>query len=259
LSNQELRLSPNGIRAVFFDLDGTLRYNDPSPEKIFLEFTVQQGIQGSPKQRRRLMRWVHYYWAQSKELLQDRQTFVDAEDDFWLNYLRCQLTALECPPDLLEEVLPRIFTHMREHYHPQDRVFNGVPETLQTLKEAGFVLGLVSNRTRPFHDQLVSLKLEGYFDLVVSAGEIESWKPDPQIFVHALEALGLKANETLYVGDNYYADVLGARRAGLQPILLDPEGLFPEAGCPVLDSVSDLPVLLKEHQPDTRSYTRSDN
>ena len=250
-------LSPDGIRAVFFDLDGTLRYNDPSPEQTFFDFAVQMGVRHSAEQRRRLMRWEHYYWAQSIELLQDRQTFIDSEDDFWLNYLRSQLLTLECPQAQIEEVIPRFFMHMKDQYQPQDRVFKGVPETLQVLKEAGFILGVVSNRTLPYQDQLERLRLDGYFDLVVAAGEVESWKPDSGIFIHALQALNLGASETIYVGDNYFADVVGAYRAGLQPVLLDPDGLFPEADCPVLDSVTDLPSLLEEHQPQPGSYSRS--
>jgi HAD superfamily hydrolase (TIGR01549 family) len=251
-------ISPNGIRAVFFDLDGTLRHNDPSPEKTFLDYAVQLGVPDSVELRRRVLRWVHYYWAQSEELLQDRQTFLNSEIDFWLNYTRSQLVAFECPPDQLEEILPLIFSHMKDQYRPQDRLIKGVPETLQALKEAGFQLGVVSNRTNPYQDELQRLELEGYFDLVVAAGEVQSWKPNPGIFIHALQKLELGAGETIYVGDNYFADVVGARRAGLQPVLLDPDGLFPDAGCPVLESIPQLLDLLEEHQPQTGSYTRSD-
>jgi predicted HAD superfamily phosphohydrolase YqeG len=42
------------------------------------------------------------------------------------------------------------------------------------------------------------------------------------------------------VGDNYFADVVGARNAGIQPILIDPVNLFPEADCVVIDTISDL-------------------
>ena len=252
-------ISPNGIQAVFFDLDGTLRYNDPSPEKIFLDYVAQLGVPDSPEQRRRVMRWVHYYWAQSEELLQDRKTYLHSEADFWRNYTRSQLMAFECPPDLLDKVLPPIFSYMSDQYKPQDRLLAGVPETLQALKEAGFRLGVVSNRIHPYQDQLERLELDGYFDLVVAAGEVQSWKPDPGIFIHSLQRLDLGAEETVYVGDNYYADVVGARGAGLLPVLLDPEGLFPDAGCPVLESIPDLLVLLEEHQPEPGGYTRSNS
>ena len=47
-------------------------------------------------------------------------------------------------------------------------------------------------------------------------------------------------DQTIYVGDNYFADILGAANAGLRPVLLDPDGLFPEAACPVISSLGEL-------------------
>ena len=66
------------------------------------------------------------------------------------------------------------------------------------------------------------------------------WKPEPHIFVHACERLNVIPTEAVYVGDNYYADVVGARRAGLQPVLYDPRGIFPEPGCATIKSFDEL-------------------
>jgi HAD superfamily hydrolase (TIGR01549 family) len=252
-------LSPNGIRAIFFDLDGTLRHNDPAPEKVVLDLAVKFGVPDSLENRRRAVRWVHYYWAQSAEMLQDVETYKGSEEDFWRNYIRQNLEAFECPAALLEQIFPQVHNYMKEQYKPQDRVIPGVLETLQRLKMAGFGLALISNRTKPYLEQLKALDLEGYFELIVAAGEIEAWKPEPEIFLHALREMDLKAEETIYVGDNYFADVVGARRAGLQPVLLDPERIFPDPGCAVLDSVSDLPDLLEKHQPQSGGYPSSNH
>ncbi len=61
------------------------------------------------------------------------------------------------------------------------------------------------------------------------------------------QRLGIQPSQSLYVGDNYYADVVGASRAGLKPVLIDPEGLFPEADCPIICKIGDLPELLSSH------------
>ncbi len=78
----------------------------------------------------------------------------------------------------------------------------------------------------------------------MTAGEAGAWKPDPAIFALALQRMGAPASTAAYVGDNYYADVVGARRAGLQPLLLDPQELFPEAGCPVIRTIGELQALV---------------
>ena len=72
------------------------------------------------------------------------------------------------------------------------------------------------------------------------AAEVNAWKPNPRIFDRALEFSGSSPERTIYVGDNYYADILGAQNAGLQPVLLDEKGLFPEAGCLVIERVEEL-------------------
>jgi len=50
----------------------------------------------------------------------------------------------------------------------------------------------------------------------------------------------------MYVGDNYFADVVGARGAGLQPVLYDPAGIYPEANCPVIVSLDGLLELFEK-------------
>jgi FMN phosphatase YigB (HAD superfamily) len=60
-----------------------------------------------------------------------------------------------------------------------------------------------------------------------------------------LEMAGTSAPETMYIGDNYFADIVGSRRAGLMPVLYDPISLFPDADCAVIKSFAELPELLK--------------
>ena len=86
--------------------------------------------------------------------------------------------------------------------------------------------------------------LDCYFEFALAAGDVGVWKPDPEIFRFALHRLGTQPNETLYVGDNYYADVVGARRAGLRPILVDTDGTFPDAECTIIQNVGDLCEIL---------------
>ncbi len=51
-------------------------------------------------------------------------------------------------------------------------------------------------------------------------------KPDPRFFQIVLERAGGRPETAMHVGDLYYVDVLGARSAGIQPVLLDPHGLY---------------------------------
>jgi putative hydrolase of the HAD superfamily len=79
----------------------------------------------------------------------------------------------------------------------------------------------------------------------MAGGEVDSYKPEPGIFEHALQRGNVTAQETIYIGDNYFADVVGARRAGLRPVLYDPQGVFPGADCTTIKSFDELKSILK--------------
>ena len=143
------------------------------------------------------------------------------------------------------KLAPEMHCRMTEEHRPKDIVLPDVFSTLKALRSEGYRLGVVSNRSTPFHEYLQTMDLDSYFELVLAAGEISSWKPDPAIFQVALTRMKISPGQAVYVGDNYYADVVGARRAGLQPILIDPQGIFDTPGCPVITRIADLPGLLK--------------
>lgn len=235
-------LSRESITTILFDLDGTLRHNRPAFTEIFFALAVRLGGPDSIEHRQRATRWLHYYWAQSAELLADRQVYVE-EEAFWINHARLFLVYLGCSPTQAEASAPELYTYYLDEYQPKDWVPPDVPKTLETLINVGYTLGVASNRSQPYREQLETLCLDGYFQCAVAAGEVNSWKPNPEIFHHALKELVSKPEETVYVGDNYFADVVGAQRAGLLPILLDPQGLFPEADCPVVQTVGELKLL----------------
>jgi HAD superfamily hydrolase (TIGR01549 family) len=235
----------NGTHAVLFDLDGTLRFSHPSFNDAYLAYASQLGLVYGKDHRQLALRWLHYYWAQSSELLADLETYSGKEDSFWTNHARLYLLRLGSDEDRAADLASQLFRLMRENYNPEDHLVAEVPQVLQTLKEGGFRLAVVSNRTNPFDQELVEHGIQTYFEFALAAGPLKSWKPDPAIFQHALDLLGLHPQQVLYVGDNYYADVLGARNAGLQPVLIDAEGIFPEADCAVIRDLGELTNLLR--------------
>ncbi len=242
----ELNAWKGNFRAVLFDLDGTLRHSHPTFMQTFLQAASNLQVATTVQNSRRANRWLHYYWAQSPELLADWSTYLEHPELFWSNHARLLLLSMGCGEAEAGATGAEIAKHMQESFKPEDRVFPDVPATLAILKDAGFRLGVVSNRRKPYEEQLATLGLLDYFELCLYAGELERWKPNPEMFTIALQQLALPADAVIYVGDNYYADVAGALRAGLHPVLLDEDGLFPEANCLVIPRMADLPGLLQQ-------------
>jgi len=244
------------IHTVIFDLDGTLRHNIPSADEVQYGYALQLGVDDKPGKQHTGARWAHYYWAQSAELATDLTRYGELSDGFWAHYSFRYLLALEVAETRALALAPQLFEHMRDSFEPQNHVGEGVPETLQAIRDGGYTLGLVSNRTNPCQEECERLGLLGYFDFAYVAGEVDAWKPDPRIFERALQISACAPERVLYVGDNYYADVLGARSAGLQSVLLDPDGIFPFAAnsanndptsptaCAVIRSIPELGPLL---------------
>jgi len=238
-------LSPNGIRAIFFDLDGTLRHSVPSGGDVFNDYIVSLGLRVNDEDRLRAMRWEHRYWANSVDLRDDLLAHSADTENFWIEYSRRRLVVLGASAAWAREFAPKVSAHMGETYKPQSIVPDDVRRTLPELKQAGYLMAVISNRDKPFHELLVEHRISEFFDFSLAAGEVNIFKPDPGVFEHALKRVNLSGHETIYVGDNYFADVVGSRRAGLRPVLYDPEGVFPEADCTTIKSFDELKSVIK--------------
>ncbi len=120
-------------------------------------------------------------------------------------------------------------------YHDRHNLWESVPEevpeVLERLRGMGLKLAVVSNANGTVRYLLERVGLLPLVDLVLDSREEGVEKPDPRIFARALSQMGARAKTTIHVGDLYYADVLGARAAGIEPVLLDRAGLYPDVDC----------------------------
>ena len=232
------------IKAVLFDLDGTLFHYLPTSGEVFLEYLRENGFHISEADRVRAEHWVHFYFAHSPEIQDDDKAFGEDQKGFWVNFTRRRLMAFGIAPANAADIALQVSDHMSEIYKPKIQVPEDAHVLLDFLKESGYVLGMVSNRESSFQEEMRNMKLDCYFRFFLAGGEVKSFKPETLIFEHALTLAGTCAQETMYIGDNYFADILGARRAGLTPVLYDPISLFPEADCAVIKSFAELPELL---------------
>jgi HAD superfamily hydrolase (TIGR01549 family) len=234
-------MSPsNGIKAIFFDLDGTLRHSVPSGGDIFNDYVHTLEVPFSDADRLRAMRWEMQYWANSPDLLDDLKTHDGEDEKFWIVYTQRRLLALGVLPGQAGDLAPKVSAHMGAEYKPESIVPEDARKVLPGLKEAGYILAVISNRDKPFYEILESHGISEFFTFSLAGGEVDAFKPEPEIFLHALKRAEVTAQEAVYVGDNYYADVIGSRRAGLRPVLYDPNGLFPEADCDTIKSFEEL-------------------
>ncbi|HEY6537779.1 MAG TPA: HAD family hydrolase [Candidatus Dormibacteraeota bacterium] len=129
-----------------------------------------------------------------------------------------------------------------------------IPEAgavLAELRVRGLRLALCSNAPYPAEqmlDQLEQLGLRAYFDAVVFSGAVGWRKPHPRIFMEMLRRLGLPASQVWFVGDEWDADILGARAVGMRAILA-PGATAPAQPGERLERWPDLLALLEQAPP----------
>jgi putative hydrolase of the HAD superfamily len=230
-------MSGNGVRTVLFDFDGTLVFHEPDSFDVISAFCADIGQPLDAESERRGRRTRHEYFV---DPLIREQLGQLSRDEFWHHFNRYLLEAVGIQGDLdhlADEVTSR-FSDLELTYHCPE----GGCRTLAELRGRGYDLGLITNRenVERFYELLDEMELRPYFEMTLASGEVGVHKPEPGIFYEALARLGARAEESLYVGDNYWADVVGAQRAGVMPVLFDPHRLFPEADCLVLERMDDL-------------------
>lgn len=197
------------LRAVLFDLGNTL---------LFLDYdrmapAVSQAI-GVPLTSKTLA-------AQAKPaaLALERADTTDRERA--TVYLE-QLFLLAGVPDAKLPEVRDALLRLHQERHLWSGHDSRTPEALDRLRAAGFRLGVVSNSDGRAEEALVAAGLRTCFEVVVDSQLVGFEKPDPRIFHLALKQMGVRPDEAVYVGDIYEVDVVGARRAGMSVVLVDP-------------------------------------
>ncbi|MBI2939865.1 MAG: HAD-IIIA family hydrolase [Chloroflexi bacterium] len=122
------------------------------------------------------------------------------------------------------------------------RLFPEVPAVLAALRGAGLRLAIVSNNHWRLPELVAGLGIGPWFDAIVSSARVGYRKPRPEIFVAALDRLGVAPDEAASVGDDRVNDVEGAERVGLAAILLDRRRA---ANCQAIHDLRELRTILR--------------
>jgi putative hydrolase of the HAD superfamily len=118
--------------------------------------------------------------------------------------------------------------------------FPDVRRVLEAARSRGYRLVVASNWDVSLHEVLARLGLAPLLDGIVTSAEVGARKPVPAVFERALVLAGALASEAIHVGDSIEEDVAGARRAGVEPVLLHRDG---SPGPPGVETISSLDEL----------------
>jgi HAD superfamily hydrolase (TIGR01549 family) len=205
------------LKAVLFDLGLTLIRTASFPE-IYRRILARFGVTVSLDD---------IVWAQNAtESEADTANYSEnRRKEFWTDYNVSLLKKLGVTENTVF-LATQIDELWWECSHVQ--VYSDVEPTLSGLKARGLKLGLVSNGFKQDLDHILAeLELKRWFDVVVCIESCTCAKPDKEIFLYALDKLGIEPDEAVFVGDSVEQDYEGAFNVGIRPFLLDREEKHP--------------------------------
>lgn len=228
------------VNAVFFDAGDTLLSPHPSFHELFSRVLVERGWAVTPDEVGSVMERMAPSFVEVMDRLASGSwsTSREASIEFWGRLYALALADLGVP-DPGGEMAAALYSRFTRY--ESYRLFPDALPALLALKEAGLLIGLISNFEDWLEGMLIEMEVAGLFDLMVISGKEGMEKPDPAIFRLALERSGVQAHRAMYVGDHPRIDVRGAQAVGMSAVLVDRRGRYPEfAG----DKVSTLAQLL---------------
>jgi putative hydrolase of the HAD superfamily len=247
-------MSRNFLRAVIFDLGGTLMYERAAWDGIIAQadealtnYLREQGMELNlstfPREfRKRLDR---YFRKREKDLLETTYAFV-------LREVLTDKGYADIPEELVRSALDRLFAITQTNWALEEDTL----PTLQKLEADGYRLGLISNAGDDQDVQQLARRFDiaRYFDFLLTSAACSYRKPHPRIFELALSNWYFLPSEAVMVGDNLDADIRGAKNAGLYAVWLSRRaGLqngdtLPLQADASLSTLSELPALLDRLQ-----------
>lgn len=247
-------MARNFLRAVIFDLGGTLMYErntwyqitaegDEALTKYLIEQGLELNLSTFPIEFRR--RLGEYFARREKDLLETSYTFV------LLDLLKDKGYA-NMPDDVIRKALDSLFSITQTNWILED---DALP-TLKKLVQDGYRLGLISNAgdDQDVQELVRRFEIAPYFDFILTSAACSYRKPHPRIFELAIANWYFLPSETVMVGDNLDADIRGAKSAGLYGIWIsrragqsseDQPRFQPDAS---VSTLSELPPLLDRLQ-----------
>ena len=205
------------IKAVFFDIDGTL-YPIKGLNRQFMRLYLLHPI-----------KTVCFFKARKavREALKNTSDTSTSREVFLLR----QAESVFKGKDYFNKIYSDIVK--KRKIAP----FKDLESLLKELKSRNYVLGVMSDF--PVENKLKELGLEKYFTYCLSSEDTGYLKPDVRAFDYILRVCGYKSNEILYIGDSRVKDYNGAMNAGMHAVLVDGSS---NKGFPVKDIYSVLNI-----------------
>ena len=217
-------------RFIFFDVGNTLLF--PNRARMLAPLP--------PQQHPTLERWQA---LERRTKLEFDQGMMGGKVDhgFWWTFHTYLLHELNAINDGVRDALVEN-TQNSANWH---QIPPGTRDALQRIRQE-YAIAVISNADGRIDAVLRRCGIADCFASITDSGIVGHEKPYPAIFEAALAEMKAAASESLYVGDVYSVDYVGARNAGMQAVLFDVAGAYRESEFPRVQSLAELEAWLQK-------------
>ncbi|MCX5682603.1 MAG: HAD family hydrolase [Planctomycetota bacterium] len=227
-------------KVVFFDVGGTLVYSDLKHLDLLHQALVIIGYKVAREEVLAANDLARRAVARRRRRHASGMDTGQASR-MWLEHLTEALNLDLQGKDLEQELAVAI--RQIETSGPE-KVDPDAPPLLAGLLERGVRLGIISNWPADLPQYLERHGLAMYFEAIIASEAVGTAKPHREIFLKGLSAMGCSPRDAVHVGDDYWADVVGARDIGMRAILIDRDGEDPHADCPTIARLREIESLV---------------
>jgi putative hydrolase of the HAD superfamily len=222
------------LKVVFFDVGNTLLF--PNRERIHAPL-AERGIAVDNEHLRDLE-------CRTKNKFDAMLTANGSTDQsFWWMFYSQLLSEIGIDDDGLRDQLVAAIRKSANW----DRIPAGTAEYLLRIGKI-YPIAVISNADGGIKDVLERCGIADCFRTITDSGLVGYEKPHPEVFRQALKSMDARPEESLYVGDVYAVDYLGAMGAGMRAILMDVAGAYRDKGVARVESLEELNILLRSDQ-----------
>jgi putative hydrolase of the HAD superfamily len=229
------------IEVVFLDAGETILHPHPSFPELFARVVNDNGYAIDVEESKAVQRQLAPHLVDLAEETGVESPSLSAESSvrFWSYLYRRLLQEFGIEDEGLVSELYATFSD-----HASYRLFDDALPAIESLLGAGYRLGLISNFEEWLEEMLLELEVGHLFEVKVISGLEGVEKPNPRIYQLALERAGVTAERAVHVGDSPVLDARPAASLGMQAVLLDRFGRYPDEEAARIRSLSELVDLL---------------
>jgi HAD superfamily hydrolase (TIGR01509 family) len=221
------------VKAIFFDVGNTLLF--PNRERIHAPL-AERGFTPDGEHLRDLE-------CRTKNRF-DGMMIADgaADHSFWWMFYSQLLSEIGLQNNL-DSIRDQLVTGVRNSGN-WDQIRPGTAERLREIGKR-YPIAVISNADGRIADVLRKCGIAECFRTITDSGLVGYEKPHPEIFRRAMKSMNAAPEESLYVGDVYSVDYLGATGAGMQAMLMDVSGAYRNKGVPRVESLEELQMAAR--------------